>query len=203
MPNPDGRLAFSVWKSHHRILMLQHDCYAPNKANKIYHLGCFLVCFLLRQRDSRFNVVLLHSSVVCHVTLGSVVHIKCGKTVLIRPEHFHRKIAFISDKTRNSHACLLSIDTQMQTYKRQINSWSNDHRKRGTGHIFSHDSTFCWVTETCHQPIQTNWVGRNIWHVSNLSLQLLKRGKDKPTQVPNTGLLTIKTAPPAWHGPHP
>lgn len=55
------------------------------------------------------------------VRLGSVVHVKCGPTVLMRAERFCKKTAFISDTTRNTRTCLLSRDTQLQTHKRQSN----------------------------------------------------------------------------------
>lgn len=89
-------------------------------------------CLLFTVHETAGLMLYCLSQVVCHMRLGSVVYIKCGKTVLRRAEHFHRKTTFISDKTRNTRTYLLSRDTKCKLARRdsQINSWSNDRRKR-------------------------------------------------------------------------
>lgn len=126
-------------------------------------------CLLLVNKSADL-MLYCFTPVVYLVRLGSVVHVKCGTTVLMRAEHFCRKTAFISNTTRNTRTCLLSRDTQLQTHKRQSNKlvkqWS---RNRGTGHTFSHDGASSWVADTCHQHIQTDWGRGNTRRAKNLS----------------------------------
>lgn len=152
-------------------------------------------CLLLVNKSA--DVMLYcFTPVVYLVRLGSVVHVKCGTTVLMRAEHFCRKTAFISDTTRNTRTCLLSRDTQLQTHKRQSNKlvkqWSPEQRY---GTHFQPRRGF-FLSRRHMPPAYSDQPSQGEHSTCEEFLQLLKRGKDrhKTTQAPNTGLLTIETA---------